>query len=102
LSEFDFRRGCRIVLESGNLGGGLIAPGYIADIVLLDDLETCTVHTVIRAGQMADDELLALRQPIPAIGRNSVKLDPATPQQFAVPACGPTGPVIGLCLLLPS
>ena len=25
---------------------GLIAPGYVADIVLLDDVETCRVHTV--------------------------------------------------------
>jgi adenine deaminase len=75
---------------------GLIAPGYVADIVLLEDVETCGVHSVIRAGQVADDELFALRQPIPAIGRNSVKLDPVAPRQFAVPAYGPTGSVIGL------
>ena len=41
---------------------GLIAPGYVADIVLLDDVETRRVRTVIRVGQVADDELLARRQ----------------------------------------
>jgi adenine deaminase len=75
---------------------GLIAPGYVADIILLEDVETCRVHTVIRLGEVVDDELFARRQPVPAIGRNSVKLDPVAPQQFALRACGPTGPVIGL------
>ncbi len=30
---------------------GLIAPGYLADFLLLDDLETCAVHTVFRRGR---------------------------------------------------
>ncbi len=34
---------------------GLIAPGYVADIVLLDDVETCGVRTVIRGGEVVDD-----------------------------------------------
>jgi adenine deaminase len=82
--------------ELGLNDRGLLAPGWLADIVLLEDVETCSVHTVIRGGEIVDDELFAHRKPVPVIGRHSVKLDPATPQQFAVPACGPTGPVIGL------
>ena len=29
---------------------GLVAPGYLADLLLIDDLETCAVTTVIGAG----------------------------------------------------
>ena len=41
---------------------GLIAPGQRADIVLLDDLAECRVHTVIAAGRLVGDELFAGRQ----------------------------------------
>ena len=30
---------------------GLIAPGYLADFLLLDDLESCAIHTVFRRGR---------------------------------------------------
>src|SRR6201992_1593073 len=30
---------------------GLIAPGYVADFLLLDDLESCAVHSVFRRGR---------------------------------------------------
>ncbi len=31
---------------------GLIAPGYLADLLILDDLDTCAVATVIRRGRV--------------------------------------------------
>src|SRR3954468_22623101 len=36
---------------------GMIAPGRRADIVLLDDLETCAVSDVIAAGRLVDEAL---------------------------------------------
>lgn len=75
---------------------GLIAPGKRADIVLLNDLETCDVAGVISAGRVVTPALFeGRRAPAPA-GLDSVKLDPVTADVFAVPASGPTGPVIGV------
>ncbi|MFX5949070.1 amidohydrolase family protein, partial [Acinetobacter baumannii] len=34
---------------------GLVAPGYRADLVLLDDLETCAVRTVIKDGRVVGE-----------------------------------------------
>lgn len=75
---------------------GLIAPGYRADIVLLDDLAGCTVRSVIAAGRMVDESLFAQRSPVPPVGFGSVHLDPVGVRQFATPAAGPSGPVIGI------
>ena len=74
---------------------GLVAPGYRADLVLVDDLETCAVRTVIKDGEIVTAERLTY-EPVAPIGYGSVKLDPVTPGLFRVPASGPTGPVIGL------
>ncbi|MDY0881933.1 adenine deaminase [Dongia soli] len=75
---------------------GLIAPGQRADIVLLDDLESCAIHAVISAGRLVDDELFGARRMPEAIGRNSIKLAPVEADLFRSPAGGPSGPVIGL------
>ncbi len=75
---------------------GLIAPGYRADMVLLDDVADCAVAAVIRNGALVDGETFAAHRPDLSVGRNSIKLDPVDPSIFAVPAPGPNGPVIGL------
>jgi adenine deaminase len=75
---------------------GLIAPGQRADIVLLNDLDGCDIHSVISAGRPVDESLFAERTMPAAIGRNSIKLARVTAELFRVPAPGPTGPVIGL------
>ncbi|MCB9948219.1 MAG: adenine deaminase [Rhodospirillaceae bacterium] len=75
---------------------GMIAPGYRADIVLVDDLAACAVSRVIVGGRPVDDALFAGRRLIAPVGRQSVRLDPVEPGLFAVPASGPTVPVIGL------
>lgn len=75
---------------------GLIAPGKRADIVLLHDLESCNVNSVISAGRLAS-EIDFSRRPGPApIGLDSMKISAVTPDDFITPASGPTGPVIGI------
>jgi adenine deaminase len=75
---------------------GLIAPGYLADFLLLDDLETCAVNTVFRRGQRVTAESFAGRvRPAPPSG-NTVHLLPVTAELFAVSASGPSTPVIGI------
>lgn len=75
---------------------GLIAPGYRADLVLLDHLETCAVADVILAGRPAGEQSTPPDAMPTLVGLNSVKLTPVTADVFRVPARGPSGPVIGI------
>lgn len=52
---------------------GLVAPGWRADLVVLDTLESCWAEEVIAAGRVVSDALFATREPVPAVGRKSVK-----------------------------
>jgi adenine deaminase len=75
---------------------GLIAPGFLADFLLLDDLETCAVHTVFRRGHRVTPESFESRpQPAPP-GGNTMRLQPVTAEAFRTPAAGPGTPVIGI------
>ncbi|HTM76683.1 MAG TPA: adenine deaminase C-terminal domain-containing protein, partial [Devosia sp.] len=65
---------------------GLIAPGWRADIALLDSLEDCRVSDVITAGRLVRPELFAARQPVAPVGLTSMRATPVTPQTFATPA----------------
>ncbi len=48
---------------------GLIAPGFLADFLLLDDLETCAIHSVFRQGRRVTPESFASRASPGAAGR---------------------------------
>ena len=76
---------------------GLLAPGWRADIVLLDDLDTCCVSNVIAGGRLVRDELFAAREPVAPVGLASMKAMPVSAGAFQVPprAEGDT-PVIGV------
>jgi adenine deaminase len=75
---------------------GLIAPGKRADIVLLNDLGSCNVNSVLSAGRLVN-EIDFSTCPAPApIGLDSMKISDVTPDDFVTPASGPTGPVIGI------
>jgi adenine deaminase len=75
---------------------GLIAPGKRADIVLLNDLESCNVNSVLSAGRLVNEIDFSTR-PAPAhIGLDSMKITGVIPDDFITPASGPTGPVIGV------
>lgn len=75
---------------------GLVAPGYLADIVLLDDLAQCTVSQVIRAGKPVSPETFAGRTSPPPVGLNSIKRSRIVAEDLAIPASGPGTPVIGV------
>jgi adenine deaminase len=75
---------------------GLIAPGQRADIVLLEDLDSCTVARVLSAGRPVDEIDFAARPGPAPIGLDSMKILGVTPDDFISPCTGPTGPIIGI------
>jgi len=52
---------------------GLVAPGWRADLAIVDSLETCNVGMVISAGRIVDEALFATRRTIAPVARHSVK-----------------------------
>ncbi len=79
----------------GLVDRGLVAPGQRADIVLLKDLATCEVHSVICGGAPVTPDRFRARPDVPLVGLDSVKLKPVTAATFHVPA-GAALPVIGI------
>ena len=77
---------------------GLIAPGWRADIAVLDDVDACAVSAVVSAGRLARPELFAARTLVPPVGRRSVKAARVNASDFAARGQGPTTPVIGVDL----
>jgi adenine deaminase len=76
---------------------GLVAPGQRADIVLLDDLATCKVHSVICRGAPVTPDRFRARPDVPPVGLDSVKLRPVTAATFRMPAASHGArPVIGI------
>lgn len=75
---------------------GLVAPGWRADLAILDSLESCRVSTVISAGRIVDEALFARRKPIAPVGYGSVKARKATAADFAIMGHGTATPVIGV------
>jgi adenine deaminase len=73
-----------------------VAPGYLADLLVLDDLESCRVARVIRRGRPVSAESFAGRPPLAAPGGNTMRRDVVRPADFAVRASGPGTPVIGV------
>ena len=77
---------------------GLLAPGWRADIALLDNLERCQVSDVIAAGRPVTPELFAARQSVAPVGLTSMKATPVTAEAFVTePKPGQNRvPVIGV------
>ena len=74
---------------------GRIIAGQRADIVLLDDLESCAVGAVICGGVPVDDDLFSGRNHIPPVGYGSIRRARVAPDELRIEAAGPAGPVIG-------
>lgn len=75
---------------------GLIAPGRRADIVLVDNLEACSVRQVISAGRLVTPELFAGRGSVAPVGMDSVKARKVTAEDFRIPATETATRVIGV------
>ncbi|WP_075996700.1 adenine deaminase [Salaquimonas pukyongi] len=75
---------------------GLIAPGWRADIVILDTLEDCNAKTVLAAGRPVNEALFASRKTIPPVARNSVNAPQVSADHFHAPANKAETHVIGI------
>jgi adenine deaminase len=76
---------------------GLVAPGQRADLVLLEDLASCKIHSVICRGAPVTPDRFRTRAYVPPVGLDSVKLKPVNAATFHVPAgTGGPPPVIGI------
>ena len=75
---------------------GLVAPGWRADLALLDDLEACAVSDVIAGGQLVGEALFGARAPVEPVGLDSVRLSEIPPSAFANTPSEAKGPVIGV------
>jgi adenine deaminase len=72
---------------------GAIAPGYQADMLLLDDLERFLPSAVLKAGRPPVDPE---RPPVPEWVRHSVRIQPLTMNDFQIPWSGGEARVIGI------
>ncbi|MVS99546.1 adenine deaminase [Devosia marina] len=61
---------------------GLVAPGWRADIAILDSLEDCRVSDVIAAGRLVTPELFERRGDVAPVGIHSVKAKQVTSDAF--------------------
>ncbi len=75
---------------------GLVAPGWRADLVVVDDLESCAVSTVLAAGRIVDDALFATRGALQPVGRESIKARHVAPEDFVARGQGPSTLAIGV------
>jgi adenine deaminase len=82
-------------LAFGLTDRGLAAPGYRADLVLLDDLEQVAVGQVICGGRLVEPELFAGRMHPAPVGYRSVCRGEVEAADLAPTAAGPATPVIG-------
>jgi len=75
---------------------GVIAPGRKADIVLLNNLETCDVATVLKNGVVVTPEIFKARPALDAVGYQSVNVKTMEAADFAIEESGPDMDVIGV------
>ncbi len=75
---------------------GLVAPGWRADLVVIDSLENCKAGMVFAAGRRVTDELFASRKAVAPVGLDSVKAREVKAADFGVPVAEGETPVIGV------
>ncbi|MDE1996762.1 MAG: adenine deaminase, partial [Rhizobiaceae bacterium] len=64
---------------------GLVAPGWRADLVVIDSIENCKAETVFSAGRRVTPELFATRKPVAPVGLDSVRARTINAADFGVP-----------------
>ena len=75
---------------------GLVAPGWRADLAVVDDLESCAVSMVLAAGRVVDDALFASRGALPPVGRDSIRARRVEPEDFVAKGLGASTQAIGV------
>lgn len=75
---------------------GLVAPGWRADLVVVDSLENCKAEMVFAGGRRVTDDLFATRKPVAPVGLDSVKARVVKAADFGVPVAEGETPVIGV------
>ena len=63
---------------------GLVAPGWRADLAVLESLEDCRVSAVIAGGRLVTDDLFTARRRVPPVGYGSVRARPVSAAQLIV------------------
>lgn len=75
---------------------GLVAPGWRADLVVIDDLQSCRAEMVFSAGRRVTEALFSARKPVSPIGLDSVKAKPVHAADFNTPPIAGETSVIGV------
>ena len=75
---------------------GLVAPGWRADLVIIDSLENCKAEMVFAAGRRVTDALFATRETVAPVGLDSVKARIVKAADFGVPVTEGETPVMGV------
>lgn len=75
---------------------GLVAPGWRADLVVIDSLESCKAQMVFCAGRRITDALFATREAVAPVGLDSVKARIVKAADFGVPVTDGETPVMGV------
>jgi len=75
---------------------GLVAPGWRADLCVIDDLESCVVSTALTGGRIVGEDLFATRPKLAPVGRGSVKARRVAAADFAARGQGPSTQAIGV------
>ncbi len=75
---------------------GLVAPGWRADLVIIDNLESCRAAHVFSAGRRVDAALFATRETVAPVGLESVKAGRVAAADFGVPYREEETSVIGV------
>ncbi|TCQ27619.1 adenine deaminase [Rhizobium sp. PP-CC-3G-465] len=75
---------------------GLVAPGWRADLVVVDSLASCKAQMVFAGGRRVTDALFTTRRPVAPVGLDSVKAGHIHAAAFAVPYTEGETSVIGV------
>jgi adenine deaminase len=72
---------------------GAIAPGYLADVLVLPDLVSFEPEVVLKRGKRVGE---IVRPEVPEWVKHSVRITPVSAEDFRIPWSGGSGRVIGL------